>query len=168
MPRQSCALSESTEPVPAAALGCCCGSTGSETFATRVDVLFENVKALKLPTSLDGLVVAEPSLLLQLGSRTRRACSRPRRRRSSFCSLARSMATLSLEYAWSPRMKAGTSSPAACGRGRRTQLTPPVRRRSLALVARASVTLVMVARSSPVSWWRSARRASTWLLALRT
>ena len=34
-------------------------STKSETFATRVDVLFQNVKALKLPTALDGLVVAE-------------------------------------------------------------------------------------------------------------
>lgn len=34
-------------------------STKSETFATRQDVLFQNVKALKLPTSLDGLVVAE-------------------------------------------------------------------------------------------------------------
>jgi hypothetical protein len=34
-------------------------STKSETFASRVDVLFQNVKALKLPTALDGLVVAE-------------------------------------------------------------------------------------------------------------
>jgi hypothetical protein len=34
-------------------------STKSDTFATRVDVLFQNVKALKLPTSLDGLLVAE-------------------------------------------------------------------------------------------------------------
>lgn len=36
-------------------------STKSETFATRIDVLFQNVKALKLPTSLDGLVVAKAS-----------------------------------------------------------------------------------------------------------
>jgi hypothetical protein len=34
-------------------------STKSETFATRVDVLFQNVKALKLPTTLDGLLVEE-------------------------------------------------------------------------------------------------------------
>jgi hypothetical protein len=34
-------------------------STKSETFASRQDVLFQNVKALKLPTALDGLVVAE-------------------------------------------------------------------------------------------------------------
>lgn len=34
-------------------------STKSETFATRQDVLFQNVKALKLPMVLDGLVVAE-------------------------------------------------------------------------------------------------------------
>jgi hypothetical protein len=34
-------------------------STKSDTFATRVDVLFQNVKALKLPTSLDGLVITE-------------------------------------------------------------------------------------------------------------
>jgi hypothetical protein len=32
-------------------------STKSETFGTRVDVLFQNVKAMKLPTLLDGLVV---------------------------------------------------------------------------------------------------------------
>lgn len=32
-------------------------STKSETFSTRVDVLFQNVKAMSLPTSLDGLVV---------------------------------------------------------------------------------------------------------------
>ncbi len=32
-------------------------STKSETFPTRVDVLFQNVKAIFLPTSLDGLVV---------------------------------------------------------------------------------------------------------------
>ena len=34
-------------------------STKSDTFTTRVDVLFQNVKAVKLPTALDGLVVAE-------------------------------------------------------------------------------------------------------------
>ena len=34
-------------------------STKSDTFATRIDVLFQNVKALKLPTSLDGLVVTD-------------------------------------------------------------------------------------------------------------
>lgn len=34
-------------------------STRSETFGRRQDVLFQNVKALKLPTDLDGLVVAE-------------------------------------------------------------------------------------------------------------
>ncbi len=34
-------------------------STKSETFATRIDVLFQNVQAMKLPTSLDGLVVAK-------------------------------------------------------------------------------------------------------------
>jgi hypothetical protein len=34
-------------------------STKSDTFPTRVDVLFQNVKALKLPTSLDGLTIAE-------------------------------------------------------------------------------------------------------------
>ena len=44
------------------------------------------------------------------------------------------------------------------------QPAPPVMSRSLALVTRASMTLVMVARSSSVSWSRSARRASTWLL----
>lgn len=32
-------------------------STKSETFPTRVDVLFQNVKAMSLPTLLDGLVV---------------------------------------------------------------------------------------------------------------
>lgn len=32
-------------------------STKSATFPTRVDVLFQNVKAMKLPTRLDGLVV---------------------------------------------------------------------------------------------------------------
>lgn len=32
-------------------------STRSETFGSRVDVLFQNVKAMKLPTRLDGLVV---------------------------------------------------------------------------------------------------------------
>lgn len=34
-------------------------SPKSETFGTRYDVLFQNVKALKLPTTLQGLVVAE-------------------------------------------------------------------------------------------------------------
>jgi hypothetical protein len=34
-------------------------STKSESFATRFDVLFQDVKALKLPTALHGLVVAE-------------------------------------------------------------------------------------------------------------
>lgn len=34
-------------------------STKNETFATRVEVLFQNVKAMQLPTSLEGLVVAE-------------------------------------------------------------------------------------------------------------
>jgi hypothetical protein len=34
-------------------------STKSETFTTRLDVLFQNVKAMKLPTGLDGLVVAQ-------------------------------------------------------------------------------------------------------------
>jgi hypothetical protein len=34
-------------------------STKNETFATRIDVLFQNVKALQVPTSLDGLVVTE-------------------------------------------------------------------------------------------------------------
>ena len=34
-------------------------STKNETFATRIDVLFQNVKALQIPTSLDGLVVTE-------------------------------------------------------------------------------------------------------------
>lgn len=33
-------------------------STKSETFPTRVDVLFQNVKAMSLPTMLEGLVVA--------------------------------------------------------------------------------------------------------------
>ena len=37
-------------------------STKSDTFATRVDVLFQNVKAMKLSTSLDGLVVVEADL----------------------------------------------------------------------------------------------------------
>jgi hypothetical protein len=32
-------------------------STKNESFGTRVDVLFQNVKAMKLPTVLDGLVV---------------------------------------------------------------------------------------------------------------
>lgn len=44
------------------------------------------------------------------------------------------------------------------------QPAPPVMRRSLALVTRASMTLAMVVRSSSESWSRSARRASTWLL----
>ncbi|MFT3887730.1 MAG: hypothetical protein QM713_06160 [Arachnia sp.] len=34
-------------------------SAKSETFATRLDVLFQNVKAMKLPAVLEGLVVAE-------------------------------------------------------------------------------------------------------------
>jgi len=34
-------------------------STKNETFTTRVEVLFQNVKAMQLPTSLEGLVVAE-------------------------------------------------------------------------------------------------------------
>lgn len=34
-------------------------STKSDTFASRIDVYFQNVKALKLPTSLDGLMVTE-------------------------------------------------------------------------------------------------------------
>jgi hypothetical protein len=34
-------------------------STKSEVFTTRQDVLFQNVRALKLPTALDGLVIAE-------------------------------------------------------------------------------------------------------------
>ncbi len=41
------------------------------------------------------------------------------------------------------------------------QLAPPVMRRSLALVVMASMTAVMVARSSSVSWLRSASRASS-------
>jgi hypothetical protein len=32
-------------------------STKNETFTTRIDILFQNVKAVQLPTSLDGLVV---------------------------------------------------------------------------------------------------------------
>jgi hypothetical protein len=32
-------------------------SSKNETFGTRVDVLFQNVRAMKLPTLLDGLVV---------------------------------------------------------------------------------------------------------------
>lgn len=32
-------------------------SSKTETFDTRIDVLFQNVKAMKLPTLLDGLVV---------------------------------------------------------------------------------------------------------------
>lgn len=34
-------------------------STKSDTVTTRLDVLFQNVQALKLSTALDGLVVAE-------------------------------------------------------------------------------------------------------------
>lgn len=34
-------------------------STRSDTFETRIDVLFQNVKAMKLPTILDGFAVAE-------------------------------------------------------------------------------------------------------------
>lgn len=34
-------------------------STKSDAFATRVDVLFQNVKVVNIPTSLDGLVVSE-------------------------------------------------------------------------------------------------------------
>ena len=47
-------------------------STKSETFATRHDVLFQNVKALKLPTSLDGLVVAkaDPAEELRISAET--------------------------------------------------------------------------------------------------
>ena len=36
-------------------------STKNETFSTRIDVLFQNVKALLLPTSLEGLVVGPAS-----------------------------------------------------------------------------------------------------------
>ena len=39
-------------------------STKSETFPTRVEVLFQNVKAIRLPTVLEGLVVAEADLEL--------------------------------------------------------------------------------------------------------
>jgi hypothetical protein len=47
-------------------------STKSDTFATRVDVLFQNVKALKLPTSLDGLLVsdADPESGARISSET--------------------------------------------------------------------------------------------------
>jgi hypothetical protein len=34
-------------------------STKSDTFQTRVEVMFQNVKAIQLPTVLEGLVVAE-------------------------------------------------------------------------------------------------------------
>lgn len=34
-------------------------STKNETFPTRIDVVFQNVTALQLPTSLDGLVVTD-------------------------------------------------------------------------------------------------------------
>jgi len=34
-------------------------STRNETFSTRIDVLFQNVKALSLPTFLEGMVVSE-------------------------------------------------------------------------------------------------------------
>lgn len=47
-------------------------SAKSETCATRQDVLFQNVKALKLPTAMDGLVVAEadPTESAQISAET--------------------------------------------------------------------------------------------------
>ena len=47
-------------------------STKSDTLATRVDVLFQNVKAIKLPTLLDGLVVleADPDEAARISSET--------------------------------------------------------------------------------------------------
>lgn len=35
-------------------------SVKSESHPTRIDVLFQNVKAMSLPTQLDGLVITEP------------------------------------------------------------------------------------------------------------
>lgn len=37
-------------------------STKNDTFASRVDVLFQNVKAMKVPTLFHGLVVVEADL----------------------------------------------------------------------------------------------------------
>jgi hypothetical protein len=36
-------------------------STKSLTFPTRIDVLFQDVRAVKLPTHLDGLTIREPT-----------------------------------------------------------------------------------------------------------
>lgn len=47
-------------------------STKNETFLTRVEVLFQNVKAMRLPTVLEGLVVteADPDLTQQIEAET--------------------------------------------------------------------------------------------------
>ena len=47
-------------------------STKNETFLTRVEVLFQNVKAVRLPTVLEGLVVSEadPGLVQQIEAET--------------------------------------------------------------------------------------------------
>lgn len=36
-------------------------STKSPTFPTRVDILFQNVMEMSIPTSLDGLTISEPT-----------------------------------------------------------------------------------------------------------
>ncbi len=47
-------------------------STRTETFDSRIDVLFQNVKAMKLPTLLEGLLVveADPAQLATISQET--------------------------------------------------------------------------------------------------
>ncbi len=47
-------------------------SPKNETFLTRVEVLYQNVKAIRLPTVLEGLVVteADPDLTQQIEDET--------------------------------------------------------------------------------------------------
>jgi hypothetical protein len=51
-------------------------STKSETFPTRVEVLFQNVKAIQLPTVLEGLVItdADPELTKEIEAETGLTC----------------------------------------------------------------------------------------------
>jgi hypothetical protein len=47
-------------------------STKNDTFASRIDVLFQNVKAMKVPTLLHGLVVveADPDQVVRISKET--------------------------------------------------------------------------------------------------
>jgi hypothetical protein len=53
-------------------------STKTPTFGTRIDVLFQNVKAMKLPTRLDGCPSARLAMLSKRSSRGRPASYFPR------------------------------------------------------------------------------------------